>query len=65
MDCNMPGSLVLTVSRNLLRLMSFESVMPSNDLIRCHPLLLLPSLFPTIRVFCNECSDKFKVRDLE
>ena len=65
MDCNMPGSLVLTVSRNLLRLMSFELVMPSNDLIPCHPLLLLPSLFPTIRVFCNECSDKFKVRDLE
>ena len=38
----------------LLRLMSIESVMPSNHLILCHPLLLLPSIFPSIRVFSNE-----------
>ena len=39
---------------NLLKLMSVESVMPSNHLILCHPLLLLPSIFPSIRVFSNE-----------
>ena len=39
---------------NLPKLMSIESVMPSNHLILCHPLLLLPSVFPTIRVFSNE-----------
>ena len=40
-------------SQNLLKLMSIESVMPSNHLILCHPLLLLPSIFPSIRVFSN------------
>ena len=40
--------------RSLLRLMSIESVMPSSHLILCHPLLLLPSVFPSIRVFSNE-----------
>ena len=44
-------SLSFTVSRSLLRLMSIELVMPSNHLILCHPLLLLPSIFPSIRVF--------------
>ena len=44
----------ITSSRNLLKLMSIESVMPSNHLILCHPLLLLPSNFPSIRVFSNE-----------
>ena len=39
---------------SLLKLMSIESVMPSNHLIFCHPLLLLPSIFPSIRVFSNE-----------
>ena len=39
---------------NSLKLMSIESVMPSNHLILCHPLLLLPSIFPSIRVFSNE-----------
>ena len=39
---------------HLPRLMSIESVMPSNHLIHCHPLLLLPSIFPSIRVFSNE-----------
>ena len=48
------ASLSITSSRNLLRLMSFELVMPSNHLILCHPLLLLPSNFPSIRVFSNE-----------
>ena len=41
-------------SRSLLKLMSIESVMPSDHLILCHPLLLLPSIFPSIRVFSNE-----------
>ena len=39
---------------SLLKLMSIESVMPSNHLILCHPLLLLPSIFPSFRVFSNE-----------
>ena len=45
------ASLSITNSRNLLTLMSIESVMLSNHLILCHPLLLLPSIFPSIRVF--------------
>ena len=48
------ASLFITNSQSLLRLMSMESVMPSNHLILCRPLLLLPSIFPTIRVFSNE-----------
>ena len=48
------ASLSITNSRSLLKLMSIELVMPSNHLILCHPLLLLPSVFPSIRVFCNE-----------
>ena len=47
------ASLTFTVSWSLLKLMSIESVMPSNHLILCHPLLL-PSIFPSIRVFCSE-----------
>ena len=47
-------SLSTIKSWSLLRLMSIESVMPSNHLILCHPLLLLPSVFPGIRVFSNE-----------
>ena len=43
-----------TNSQSLLKLMSIESVMPSNHLILCHPHLLLPSVFPSIRVFSNE-----------
>ena len=50
----MPGSLSFSVSRSLLKLMSIESVMPSNHLIFCHPLLLPPSIFLSIRVFSNE-----------
>ena len=48
------ASLSITSSRGLLRLMSIESVMPSNQLILCHPLLLLHSVFPSIRVFSSE-----------
>ena len=48
------ASLSITKSRSLLKLMSIESVMPSNYLILCYPLLLLPSIFPSIRVFSNE-----------
>ena len=47
-------SLSITNSWNLLKLMSIESAMPSNHLILCHPLLLLPSILPSIRVFSNE-----------
>ena len=46
--------LSITNSQSLLKLMSIESVMPSNHLILCPPLLLPPSLFPSIRVFSNE-----------
>ena len=46
--------LSFTISRSFLKLMSIESVMPSNHLIFCHLLLLLPSIFPSIRVFSNE-----------
>ena len=53
-DCSMPGFPVLTNSQSLPKLISIESVMPSNQLIFCHPLLLLPSIFPSIRVFSNE-----------
>ena len=48
------ASLPNTNSWSLLRLMSIESVMPSNEFILCHPLLLLPSIFPSIRVFSNK-----------
>ena len=48
------ASLSITSSQSLLKLMSIESVMPSNHLIFCHPLLLPPSIFPSIRVFSNE-----------
>ena len=47
-------SLSFTISQSLLKLKSIESVMPSNQLILCHPLLLLPSIFPNIRVFSND-----------
>ena len=53
-DSSMPGFPVLYHSQGLLKFMSIESVMPSNCLILCHPLLLLPSIFPSIRVFSNE-----------
>ena len=52
------ASLSITNSRSLLKLMSIKSVMPSNHLIFCHPLLLLPSIFPIIRVLSN---DKYSI----
>ena len=48
------ASMSITNSLILIKLMSIESVMPSNHLILCHPLLLLPSILPSIRVFSNE-----------
>ena len=48
------ASLSIANSQSLLKLMSIESVMPSSHLILCHPLLLLPSIFPSIRVFSSE-----------
>ena len=48
------ASLSITNFQGLLKLMSIKLVMPSNHLLLCHPLLLLPSIFPTIRVFSNE-----------
>ena len=56
MNCSIPGpaSLSFTISWSLLKLMSIESVIPSNYLILCRPLLLLPSIFPSIKVFSND-----------
>ena len=54
MDYSTPASLSITNSQSLPKLMSIELVMPSNNLILCHPLLLLPSIFPSIRIFSNE-----------
>ena len=54
MDCSTPDLSVHTNSRSLLKLMYIKPVMPSNHLSLCCPLLLLPSIFPSIRVFSNE-----------
>ena len=54
MDYSMPGFLSFTISPGLFKLMSMELVMPFNHLILCHPLLLLSSVFPRIRIFSNE-----------
>ena len=54
MDCSRPGLTVNHQLQEFTKLMSIESVMPSNHLILCCPLLLLPSIFPSIRVFSNE-----------
>ena len=54
MDCSTPGLHVHHQLPELTQLMPFKSVMPSNPLILCHPLLLLLSIFPSIRVFFNE-----------
>ena len=54
MDYSAPASLSIANSRSLLKLMSTESGIPLSHLILCHPLLLLPSIFPSIRVFSNE-----------
>ena len=54
MKCSMPGFLVLHHLWSFLKLMYIESMMPSNHLVLCHPLLLLPSISPSISVFSNE-----------
>ena len=54
------ASLSITNSRSLLKLMFIESVMPSNHLILCHPIFLLPSILPSIRVFSNESAFRIK-----
>ena len=55
MDCSTPGlSLSVTNSQTYLKLLSIKLVMPSNHLTLCHPLLLLPSIFPSTRVFSKE-----------
>ena len=54
MDCSTPGSLPITSSQSLLKLMSIRLVVPSNHLILCCQLLLPPSIFPSIRVFSKE-----------
>ena len=54
MDCSMPAFPVLHHSQSLFKLMFTELMISSNYLILCHPLLLLPSIFPSIRVFSNE-----------
>ena len=54
------ASLSFPISRRLLKLMSIESVMPSNHLVLWHPLLLLPSIFPSIRVFSNAWALRIK-----
>ena len=54
------ASLSITNSQSLLKCMSTESMMPSNHLILCRPLLLLPSIFPSIRVFSNESALRIK-----
>ena len=54
MDFSTPGLWSITNSRSLLKLKSIESVMPYNHFILCHPLLLPPSIFPSIRVFSND-----------
>ena len=52
--CSTPGFLIITNSQSLLKRMSHELVMPSNHLLLCYPLLLLLSIFPSIRVFASE-----------
>ena len=54
MNCSMPGSLSITNSQSLLKFISIKSVMPSNHLGLCCPLLFLPSIFPSKRVFSHE-----------
>ena len=54
MECNILGFPVFTISWSLLKLLSIELVMPSNHPVLCRPLLLLPSVFPSIKVFSDE-----------
>ena len=61
MDCSTPGSSVCCISQSLLKFMSFESVILSDHLILCFPLLFLPSIFPSIRVFSNELALRIRL----
>ena len=61
MDCSTPGSLSSAVSQSLLKFISIEWVMLSNYLILCHPFLLLPSIFPSIRVFFQRVGSSHQV----
>ena len=54
MNCSIPGFPVLHYLLQFVQIMSIESVVPSNHLVLCHPFLLLPSVFPCIRIFSNE-----------
>ena len=60
MKCSTPGSLSIINFQSLLKLMSIESVMPSNHLILCHPLLIPPSNFTQIGVFSNESARRIR-----
>ena len=60
MDCSTPGFPVFIISQSLLKLLSIESVMPSNHLTLCCPLVLLPSIFPSIRVFSNKSAQHIR-----
>ena len=60
MDCSMPGFPVHHQLPELAQLMSIELVMPCNHLILSHPLLLLPSIFPSIRIFSNELAPRIR-----
>ena len=59
------ASLSFNISQSLLKLMSIDSMMPSNHLILCHHLLLLPSICPSIQVFSNESHQEAKVLELQ
>ena len=65
MDSSTPGLLSITNSQSLLKLMSIELMMPYNHLILNSPLLLLPSIFPSIRVFSNESVLRIKVLEFK
>ena len=60
MDCSTPASLSFTISWSLLKLTSIELVVPFDHLRFCRPLLILPSIFPSVRVFSNESALHFR-----
>ena len=64
MDCSMQGTLSFTIFWSLLKLISIESVIPSNHLILCHPLFLLPSIFPSSRVFLQWANSSHQVAEV-